>query len=327
VDEDTGPIHKSFRKRMSLAGYEMHFWSMTAETHGAALSQDRLMVVCTREGRGTKGPIEPIGDDVPPRSMSNLRMPTGVPHQAWFRGSTLRASKTAQWWPCEVRRCTRKLEPIFDHHGLMPDRPGCWIQSERGTRRLQAQELAKGKGVTSDWFKPDPGISVAPLKDVAVRFCTGIHIWTAVLDATLEWLLPKEAGSPKDQTRSKPEPRTVPEKHKGVDLHPEPDESTEGEEWTWEAPDLRPGSEWYCARISSLKQALQGMAEASRLLHRRTRGTGYTPRELHRGGAQETTAALVGVSSGTLGGAPGRVQHELLDHSQRGTRAECKYGC
>jgi site-specific DNA-cytosine methylase len=182
IDETGGPIHKSFRKTMKRAGYTMEFWSMNAEAHGAALAQDRLIVTCTLR-QGTNGFKEPAGDDVPPRSMSNLLMPTGVPHKAWFQGQTYRASKSAKWWPCEVRRLTRKQEPVFDHHGRMPDLTGCWVQSKRGVRRLQAQELAKAKGIPNDWLKAG-----CPLKDAVVRGCTGIHIWTAALDSILEWI-------------------------------------------------------------------------------------------------------------------------------------------
>jgi hypothetical protein len=102
--------------------------------------------------QGDTGPVEPKGDDVPPQSMSKLLMPTGVPHKAWFQGHTQRALQPEQWRPCEVSRQTRMWEPIFDHHGLMPDRPGSWIQSERGICRLQAQELANWKGVTGELF-------------------------------------------------------------------------------------------------------------------------------------------------------------------------------
>jgi hypothetical protein len=139
----------------------------------------------------------------------------------------------------------------------MPDLPGCWIQSERGIRCLQTQELAKGKGVPGDWFKNGPGGSSSLLKDAAVRSSTGIHIWTAALDDTLEWLNSKEAGCPKDQTQQQPtspeskqdpkEPSRATETYqqdsKKSNPTSEPDKFTEGKEWTWEAPDLQPGSD------------------------------------------------------------------------------------
>jgi hypothetical protein len=55
-------------------------------------------------------------------------------------------------------------------------------------RRLQAQELAKAKGIPGDWLKTG-----FPLKeDAVVRGCMGIHIWTAALDSILEWLNQEE---------------------------------------------------------------------------------------------------------------------------------------
>ena len=142
VHETSGPVHKSFRKKMTRAGYKLAYWMMSAVSHGAALAQDRLVLACTLR-KSKEGPIEPTGDDVPPRSMSNLLMPTGVPHKVWYQGHTQQA-----------------FESIHDHHGLMPDLPGCWINSERGIRRLQSQEIAKAKGVPIKWITGKLGVQL-----------------------------------------------------------------------------------------------------------------------------------------------------------------------
>ena len=288
VNEASGPVHKAFRKKMTRAGYELAYWTMSAESHGAALAQDRLVVVCTL-GKSKEGPIEPTGDDVPPRSMSNLLMPTGVPHKAWYQGQTQRSYESEQWWPCEVSRRTRRREPIFEHQGLMPDRPGCWINSERGIRRLQSQELAKAKGVPNEWITGVSGSS-RPLKNVEVGPCTGIHIWTAVMDATLNWLtrkkkwlkwMEKDEGtqvstndpSSNLNTKSSSPENVTPTETAASSSDPSPEasstttgksEANEDEEWTWEAPDLLPGSAWYCERVTSLRRAVKGLSESAR---------------------------------------------------------------
>jgi hypothetical protein len=284
VDETAGPAHKSFRKKMARAGYEVTYWTMAAENYGAALAQDRLVVVCTL-GKSKDGPLEPIGDDVPPRSMSNLLMPTGVPHKAWYQGQTQRAVESERWWPCEVNRRTRKREPIYDHHGLMPDQPGCWINSERGVRRLQSQELAKAKGVPSEWITGGSGSS-RPLKSVDVGLCTGIHIWTAVMDSTLEWLTRKSVwlkwmatqdpspdppltsadadGLPRNEDDVTTPEASVPPSVPSPAPSPPLEDPALDEEWKWEVPDLQPGSSWYCERVVSLKNAVQGLPEATR---------------------------------------------------------------
>jgi hypothetical protein len=260
IADAAGPARKSFQKKMTRAGCELARWTMAAETHEAALAQDRLVVVCTL-GKSKEGPLEPQGDDVPPRSMSNLPRPTGAPHKVWYQGRTQSAPESARWWPCEVTCRARKQEPINDHHGLRPDLPGCWIASERGTRRLQSPELAKAKGVPNEWTTGGSGTS-RPLTRVEVRACTGIHVWTATMDATLTWVCREQkwlngkasepAAVPPTKAEAAPDPRheadVNPNKAPGPCAPPSagssPRAETPGpdEEWTWEVPDLRPGS-------------------------------------------------------------------------------------
>jgi hypothetical protein len=61
IADAAGPARKSFRKKMTRAGCELARWTMAAETHEAALAQDRLVVVCTL-GKSKEGPLEPQGD-------------------------------------------------------------------------------------------------------------------------------------------------------------------------------------------------------------------------------------------------------------------------
>ncbi len=296
ITDTAGPARKAFRKKMTRAGYELAYWTMAAETHGSALAQDRLVVVCTL-GKSKEGPLEPQGDNVPPRSMSNLLMPTGVPHKAWYQGQTQTAPESDRWWPCEVTRRTRKQEPIYDHHGLMPDLPGCWIASERGIRRLQSQELAKAKGVPNEWITGGSGTS-RPLTSVEVRNCTGIHVWTAAMDATLNWVGRKQkwlnrkasepSAVPPTKAETSPDPRheadVSPNKAPGPCALPSAGSSSRAEEpgpddeWTWEVPDLRPGSSWHCERVTSLKRATHGLPEAARFYDE-----GLEALRIHRG--------------------------------------------
>lgn len=67
----------------------------------------------------------------------------------------------------------------------MPARPGSWIETDRGFRRLHADELARGLGVPKDWC-PDPQVIIGKCIDHLV----GIHLWEG-LSQNLETLWPQ----------------------------------------------------------------------------------------------------------------------------------------
>ena len=247
TDEKDGPVGKLFRKQSAKLGYSLDYWVMASEHYGAAIAQDRLVVVCTLGGTGPR-PCKPLPTDLPPRNMSNLLLPVGIPRKAYHTGEVDLYPDSRRWWPCDVRQRAGS-EPIFERFGLMPDRPHSWIRSERGVRRLQHSEWAKGKGIPSEWITGNGGHS-KPLREPLLRRCTSYHLLVAVIDEVETWIRGcEESCSPpllsqpdtgnKDSTSLPPNPAT-----------------DEPYDWNWEVPDLSPGSPWHTARTCSLKAAI-----------------------------------------------------------------------
>jgi hypothetical protein len=86
-NDKTGPMSSGRRKLMSQRGYSSKFWHLCAEEYGAALRQNRLAVVYYRgESVPGLGPMKPAPMKLPARAMSNLLLPVGIPHKAWYQG-------------------------------------------------------------------------------------------------------------------------------------------------------------------------------------------------------------------------------------------------
>jgi hypothetical protein len=258
VDEGQGPVSKSIRKNLERMGYRLQYFLLSAEKLGAGIAQDRLVLVGTLMGPGWS-PVH-VDDDfgLPRRSMSNLLMPVGVPRQAWHYGLVHKTSCAAHWLPCDVLEAVDN-DPIFERHGLMPDRPHSWIRSERGIRRLQHQELAKGKGVPSDWMVGE-GTS-QPLREYSVKHSSCLHLWTTVLDAVAAWNRRRfennhVSGSHTPSTTSLPPAVGV-----QADTFANAKAVHEIDPWTWDVPDLSEGSQWYQERLRNLQQAVTDLPD------------------------------------------------------------------
>jgi hypothetical protein len=60
------------------------YWFLRAHEFGAALHQDRLFVVYYQSASDDAAPKQPEPDQLPPRSMANLLLPTGIPSKAYL---------------------------------------------------------------------------------------------------------------------------------------------------------------------------------------------------------------------------------------------------
>jgi hypothetical protein len=247
--ENQGPISKPLRKSFERKGYNLRYWLLSSEKLGSGIAQDRLVLICTLKS-SSDVPVHCNTDlGLPRRAMSNLLMPVGVPYKAWHHGLINKTLRPERWWPCEVIN-ESEGEPIFERFGLMPDRPHSLIRSERGVRRLQHRELAKGKGVPSTWMAGQG--SSKPLREYAVKHSSCLHLWATAMDAVADW----ERWSSSDKTLSEPTLSSV----ELPSILPTP-EVTPLEDWIWEVPDLSKGSPWYLERLESLRQAVTNLPE------------------------------------------------------------------
>jgi hypothetical protein len=185
-NDKTGLMSSGRRKLMSQRGYASKFWHLCADKYGAALRQDRLAVIYyLGPSEPTSGPMQPVPMELPARAMRNLLLPVGIPQKAWHQGEARECTmeERVREHPCVVKQSVSQT-PIHEHGGPMPDRPNAWIRSEGGVRRLQTSELAKAKGLTSEWTKKD----ASKLENSWVQQSTCLHVWTAVMDSVSTWL-------------------------------------------------------------------------------------------------------------------------------------------
>ena len=166
--------------------------------------------------------------------MSNLLRPVGVPQKAYCREKEV-ACEGRPFLSCEVISQVKK-SPIYEATGPMPDHPQAWIRSDRGTKRLQHEELTKAKGVPSSWLK---GEGAHPLHQSQVNRATCVHLWTAAMDVMWPWL--SMDNEREDTKASNP-------KAKEEVLKWDTNDEDEGD-WQWETPDLSEGGKWFLARV------------------------------------------------------------------------------
>jgi len=244
TQEKEGPICKDTRKRLQKAGYRTCYWYLQAEEYGAALIQERISVVYVRKdvSPNKELPSKPCPMGLPSRAMNNLLMPVGVPRKAYCREKEEKCDGE-RFLPCEVKMEVKR-SPIYEATGPMPDHPQAWIRSDRGTRRLQHEELAKGKGMPPSWIKGKG--SSSPLRQSQVDRATCVHLWAAAMDVLRPWLLEERKTGTQDQSSTKD--TKVPKWD---------DKEANDKEWQWETPDLREGGEWFKARVATLKEAIK----------------------------------------------------------------------
>jgi hypothetical protein len=150
--EEDGPLKSLHRKLFDQLGYDIQYWYLKAELHGAALKQDQLATILTQQGCVPgRTPTKPAPMTLPPRPMSNPLMPFGVPPGEWYHGKVSPAplEMTRQWQPYAVEIQIEET-PVFSPSEPMPDAVNVWTSTEKGVRRVQIEELSKAKGMPSN---------------------------------------------------------------------------------------------------------------------------------------------------------------------------------
>ena len=182
--------------------------------------------------------------------MRNLLLPFGIPYRDWAPPKLISLLSAPTWeGDCTIVGHLQQ-HPIYGSDGCMPNYLGAWVQTDRGVRRLQIKELAKGKGLPSEWAQPDTSLIPA-----CVVPATSTHVWSAICDSLRDWLV---------------EPPTVPApRRRKYSPLPSPDlapEDASPEEWDYQPPDLSIDSPWYKDRVASLWAATEGRPDQASLV-------------------------------------------------------------
>jgi hypothetical protein len=270
IKED-GIMGKGFHTDMKRHGYDTRYWMMRAWEYGAALDQVRLVTIFWQRTFGGEI-VQPTIIALPARAMSNLLMPVGVPIRAWTN-QVMGPAVIKKGIPCIVGRIG--IQDVYGCQGIMPDTIPSWIQTHKGIRRLQHQELAKAKGYLEESEMPH---SKGGLNSVRMGTCG--HIVTAAMDRAGEWL--KEfgcsrwnnngafangylVGTTTDPLQSDTTTKNVQDDDAAAATMWSTDEEDEADpDWDWEVPDISVGSTWYKERISKLKEATKDSHDGDR---------------------------------------------------------------
>ena len=239
--QESGPCSKFARKFLEKRfGYHLIYKLLRNTRLGGVVDTDYLMVV------GFRGPLYPdedlivniLTEDLPTRPMSNCLRPFG----AGFCARTVPNGVDA------IRVPNAMTDP-------MPARAGAWIHSSDGFRRLHADEIGRGIGLSKEWLShshlPSKVLCKTPSLHVLERLGEVLAVSCAnVVSET------NETHAHINEEPQPPPKQAV--KGDGLILEDSPGE------FTWTVPDLRPNKGWYRRRLSNLKAAIKSFSERKR---------------------------------------------------------------
>ncbi len=170
---EKGPAGKACRERWRERGYSSRFRRVDATQVGCAIQQVRFLAVRVQEDWASYWQWPDFEkDSFQVRSMSNLLTPPGLVSVRDYRTPA---------GPCYLPDA--RTDP-------MPNRPKAWIKTERGTRRLHADETARGLGLPKEW-----NWGLAALDPGLLSQTTSLFLWE-YLSETLSNDVPNEPPAP-----------------------------------------------------------------------------------------------------------------------------------
>ena len=224
-----GPASKSTLTRWKKLGYNLHCRKVNATSIGGAIDQDRLIVVRVHQRENLHWHWDSLNRSLEHRRpMENLLTPPGlVPRKLYLRGKQRPHSPQAGRDP-------------------MPPKVGSIIQTEKGTRRLTQEELARGLGIPKG---EETGLGVKSLHRSSSLF----H-WE-YLSRSLERLQELDEPPPTPSAGSS-DPSLLQERSE----HHKSNSSTSTSpkalhSFSWQPPDLKEDGEWCRQRTANLCKA------------------------------------------------------------------------
>ena len=237
---------------MQQLGYDHTVWFLQAHELGAAVVQDKAVTVFFNSSRGSShgAPLPPVEDHLHPRPMKNLLLPFDIPRQAWYRGKvdppTQQAKECVGPEHLAGRTGGTGSGPVYSPSGPMPNRSGALVALAEGTRQILPRELAKAKGLPSEWLQLPPTGHCHPLS-----FIPAIHILQAVGTSISAWLGQARPHPPRVQAPPPPVRASAP--------------ASPAQQWDWNPPDLAPSGPWYQQRLKSLRKVIDGRPDFRKL--------------------------------------------------------------
>jgi hypothetical protein len=227
---EKGPACKSTRTRWADRGYVSRFHRLNATNAGGAIAQTRFIVIRVQLRYSSIWTWAMEDPSTQHRPMSNLLTPPGL------------VRFSAYGVPPSTAPNARD-EP-------MPSTPGAWIRTEKGTRRLQLEESARGLGVPKEWNLDPRALSASVLLAT-----TSVFHWEYLSSSLLRPALPSEPLQVSVPVFLDQLGQRFPMAN--VEANPT---------FSWKPPDLSPGGEWYELRVSNLRKAAATLPNSTRLV-------------------------------------------------------------
>jgi len=260
---------KQRRKGLENLGYTGIEWMIQSCDHGGALDQEVVVDLYLLGYFYDTLPLCPSIQELPARPMRNLLLPCGIPKRDWAPKHLVETLDTPiAVGPRLVSGYVMDC-PVYHPDGCMPDETDCWVESDRGIRRLQPIELGKGKGLPGEWLTPK-----SKLPWSVVKPSVSLHTWTKIYDSLSKWLRDSKGTGP--ATKNKCNAAQHPA-HIDPDEHNVETAEDRAEAWQHQMPDLSRTSRWYEERVQNLKQVIHGRCDAEELLK-----DGLEALEIHR---------------------------------------------
>ena len=246
ISWSNGPTDKAARTRWQALGYETRTVRVSGTEVGGAIEQERLLVARVEKASYARWSWDQVQRGGVVRPMANLLTPDGL------------LPRRRERPPTEAHVSEADSDP-------MPARSGAWIRTDKRTRRVTKEELARGLGVPKEWELSPDGLDMDRT--------TSVFHWE-FLGASFR----REAAG-----------EYWPTVRLGVPVSG-PSDSPTGEEqqvFDWRPPDLSPGGRWHQERVRNLHRATSGHPDCERL-----RSEGMRMLETHRGNYDEHGPAL-----------------------------------
>ena len=233
------PAIKARSKAWEELGYASRFHFMDSQACGGAIAQSRLMVARVVDSIAPHWEWPTLSPPTVARPMGNLLTPYGL-------------------LPRKVKSNMRNPSPALPPGGVphsdrdpMPDVYGAHIDTPHGVRRLQVEEHVRGLGGSKGDLERVECISA---KDLACT--TSVFIWERLADVLTGQARSVTVGRSTTNQPTKDGPCPSGPKRSGTGTRPIlTTDPKSAPEFSWEPPDLEPGSEWYERRILNLRTA------------------------------------------------------------------------
>ena len=229
-----GPSGKGMRVLWDQINYTTRILRLDAQEVGGAIVQPRLIVLRVSKRHIKEWQWSPIKATEQSRPMSNLLTPPGLlrlkPHQYKTSVAGFVADSASH---------------------SMPGKPGSWIRTEQGIRRLTVEEVGRGLGIPKSWTIP-----ISLLTHQRLEATTSLFHWEYITQCLVDSLNITSAAPSTEEE----------ERFFILDVKSKSSHQAKSTDIAWHPPDLAEGHRWYQDRVNTLTLCAQDLPNPSQVV-------------------------------------------------------------